>query len=260
MSPPRHHRLHSSRLVALLAQWTQAGGAAPAPAPGDVAEQLGQWLSTVDAVTLGRSLHAIEALPADLGRLPDVDALESAFQHTRAELIALASAPPTPPKPLRERADNTRAAAPDPAAEADFAQHAPRYLALQKQMDARLQALRAQVRQALAQGPRALRQLAVLDAVMEQMAAPREQRLWAALPGHLERRFAQLRQTHQERLQALGQDDEPRRWRDGGGWLATFERDLQALLLAEMHVRLEPVTGLLEAARNAKNMTLEAQE
>lgn len=249
---PYHRRLNSSRLVALLSQWTQAGGA-PMAAPVDVAEQMGQWLSTVDAVTLGRSLHAIETLPGDAGGQGpglDVGALEAVFQRTRDELTRLASSRPAAPKPARERADNTRADAPDPQAEADFAFHLPHYLALQKQLDARLQALRAQVRQALARGPLALRQLAVLDAVMEQMAAPREQRLWATLPGHLERRFVHLRETHLQRLHALGQDDDPQRWRQVGGWLAAFERDLQALLLAELQVRLQPVTGLLEAAHN----------
>jgi len=259
-----HRRLNSSRLVVLLSQWAQAGST-PAAAPAgvaDVAEQLGQWLSTVDAVTLGRSLHAIETLPAEVGwQGPpfDLQALEAAFQHARDELTRLASARPAAPRPVRERADNTRADAPDPQAEADFAFHLPHYLGLQKQMDARLQALRVQVRQGMARGTLALRQLAVLDAVLEQMVAPREQRLWASLPGHLERRFAHLRQVHLQRLEALGQDDDPQRWRQGGGWLAAFERDLQALLLAELQVRLQPSMGLLEAARTGNPMDMELE-
>lgn len=266
-----HHRLNSSALVVLLQQWTQADAGAPARA--DVAEALGQWLSTVDAVTLSRSLHAIESFAPDAPVAPgivetpqtpdagearspalDIGALEHAVQRTKAELTALASAQPAPPKPARERADNTRAQAPDPQAEAEFGFHAPRYLGLQKQFDARLLALRAQVRHGASQGPRALRQLAALDAVMEQLTAAREQRLWASLPAHLDRRLVQLRRAHQERLLALGQADDPQRWRQPGGWLHAFERDLQALLLAEMHVRLEPILGLLEAARNQNNM------
>lgn len=225
-------------------------GAAARP---DVAEQLGQGLSTVEAVTLSRSLHAIESFAQDApapGGGPDVLALEQAVQRAKAELTELASAKPVPPKPVRERADNTRAQAPDPQAEAEFGFHAPRYLGLQKQLDARLLALRAQVRQGLAQGSCALRQLAALDAVMEQLTSLREQRLWASLPAHLDRRLVQLRTAHQQRLQALAQADDPQRWREPGGWLHAFERDMQALLLAEMHVRLQPITGLLEAARN----------
>lgn len=255
-----HHRLNSSALVVLLQQWAQAD--AGAPARTDVAEELGQWLSTVDAVTLSRSLHAIESFPTS-GAAPegdgfDAEALQVSFQHAKAELIGLASSRPAPSKPARERADNTRAQAPDPEAEGEFGFHAPRYLGLQKQMDAKLLALRAQVRHGVSQGPRALRQLAALDAVMEQLTFAREQRLWASLPAHLDRRLVQLRRAHQDRLQALGQSDDPQRWRQPGGWLLAFERDMQALLLAEMHVRLQPILGLLEAARNENK--LERQE
>ncbi|WP_436146899.1 DUF3348 family protein [Acidovorax sp. LjRoot194] len=245
------HTLSSSGLVVLLQQWMQADAGAAARA--DVAQELGQWLSTVDAVTLSRSLHAIDSFPQALA--PDaagVDmvALEAAFEGTQAELTALASSKPVPPKPARERADNTRAQAPDPQAEAEYGFHAPRYLGLQKQMDAKLLGLRAQVRHGVSQGSRRLRQLAALDTVMEQLSFVREQRLWASLSAHLDRRLVQLRRAHQERLSAQGLPDEPQRWRQPGGWLHAFERDMQALLLAEMHVRLQPILGLLEAARN----------
>ena len=57
---------------------------------------------------------------------------------------------------------------------------------------------------------------------------------------------------HQQALQARGQADEPPRWRQPGGWLWAFEQDMHALLLAEMQVRMLPITGLLEAAHNEK--------
>ena len=66
-------------------------------------------------------------------------------------------------------------------------------------MDTRLLALRAQVRHAIAKGRPALRQLAALDAVMEQMLGAREQRLWASLPSHLERRLAHRHRRTGER-------------------------------------------------------------
>lgn len=261
---PVFRRLHSSPLVALLSQWAAPAGVAGAPASADVAEQLSQWLSTVDAVTLGRALHAIESLPADAasavaGPGLDVAALEAAYAQAREELIALAASRPASPRPARERPDNTRADAPDPQAEGEFAWHLPHYIGLQKQLDARLQALRLQVRQAMTKGPHRLRQLALLDGVMAQMTAAREQRLWASLPAQLERRFHQRRDAYLQRLQALGQEDDVQRWRAPGGWLPAFERDLQALLLAEMQVRLEPIVGLLEAARN-QTVKLELQE
>lgn len=257
-----HRTLHHSGLVALLQRWTQAGGAQAAPS--DAAQQLAGWLSTVDAVTLSRTLRDIELLPPAPALRPqpvDLLALEQAHAQVRTELTEAILAGPPPQRPGRERADNTRANAPDPLAQAEFGYHAPRYLSLQKQMDVRLPALRAQVRQGLSLGTRAMRQLAALDAAMEQLVCAREQRLCATLPAHLDRRMAQLRQDHLRRLEASGLPDEPQRWREPGGWLQAFELDLQALLLAEMHMRLQPVSGLLQAARSEKyHMELEPQE
>ena len=254
-----HHQLHRSRLVALLQQWARAelrAGPPPLsrqPPPPDVAEQLGQWLGTVDAVQLSRALHAIETLPQGARAAAlDVQALDRLVHKARADLSALLTAQAAPPRPLRARADNTPVEQPDPQADADFAAHGPRYLDLQKQMDTRLLALRAQLRHALTQGAPALRQLAALDAVMEQMLCVREQRLWATLPGHLERRLGHRHREHQHMLQAAGQADAPLRWRQPGGWLWAFEQDMQALLLAEMQLRLQPITGLLEAAHHEK--------
>lgn len=254
-----HHRLNSSRLVVLLQQWTRDDGARAAQLPQpDVAHTLSQWLGTVDAVQLSRALHAIESLPeagragAEPGLAIDLAALDRFVQKAQADLSALLTARAAAPKPLRARADNTPVALPDPEADADFGAHGPRYLELQRQMDTRLLALRAQVRHAIAKGRPALRQLAALDAVMEQMLGAREQRLWASLPSHLERRLAHRHQAHQQALQTKGLADEPQRWRQPGGWLWAFEQDMQALLLAEMQVRLLPITGLLEAAHNEK--------
>ena len=251
-----HHRLNSSRLVVLLQPWTRDDGARAAQLPQpDVAQTLSQWLGTVDAVQLSRALHAIESLPeagragAEPGLAIDLAALDRFVQKAQADLSALLTARAAAPKPLRARADNTPMALPDPEADADFGAHGPRYLELQRQMDTRLLALRAQVRHAIAKGRPALRQLAALDAVMEQMLGAREQRLWASLPGYLERRLAH-RRHQQQALRTAGQDDAPQRWRQPGGWLWDSERNLQALLLAEMQVRLQPITGLLEAAHN----------
>lgn len=244
--------LHHSGLVALLRQWARAGGA-DAAAP-DLAQQLAEGLSTVDAVMLSRTLRDVESMPSGAAGGPvDVHALEQARQQVQAELTAAIVAGPAPPRAGRERADNTRPDAPDPAAQAEFGYHAPRYLGVQKQMDGRVPALRAQVRRALTQGPRRLRQIALLDAAMEQLTGAREQRLCAALPAHLDRRMAHLRMQHQQRQDAAGLPHEPHRWREPGGWLHAFELDLQALLLAEMHMRMQPISGLLAAARHDKN-------
>lgn len=256
------HSINSSRLVVLLQQWARQDGERPAQPPfqplnTDVAEQLSEWLSTVDAVKLSRALHAIETLPKEAGSVVnkgvvDLPALDRRFEQTKADLAALVTAKVAAPKPLRARADNTPVEAPDPQIEADYSAHGPRYLDLKKQMDTQLLALRVQVRHGLALGSPALQQLAALDGVMEQMLGAHEQRLWASLPGHLERRLAHRHHKHLAVLQNSGVADDPLRWRQPGGWLWAFEQDLQALLIAELQVRLLPIKGLLEAAHNEK--------
>jgi hypothetical protein len=256
-----HHRLNSSRLVVLLQQWARAecARAAQPVAPGgsssDVAQELGQWLGTVESVQLSRALHAIESLPEASGAGSDAasaaadgQALKALLERATAELTALITAAQALPKPGRPRADNTLADVPDPAAAAAYSAHAQRYLELQKQLDTRVLALRVQVRHRVAQGGAALRQLAALDAVMEKMLGAREQRLWGTLSAHLEKRLEHLLAVHQQALVDSGQVDDPQRWRQPGGWLRSFEQDMHSLLMAEMHVRLQPVTGLLQAA------------
>ena len=137
----------------------------------------------------------------------------------------------------------------DPEAEADFATHCQRYLGQQKQMENRLSTLRAQMRQWLSKGSPALRQLAALDAAMEQVVGPQAQRLWASLPGWLEKRHKQLLGAHLQRMETIGAEAAPpvHAIQD---WQAPFEQDLRALFVAEMHARLQPIMGLLEAARN----------
>ncbi|MBU0746466.1 MAG: DUF3348 family protein, partial [Gammaproteobacteria bacterium] len=97
-----HHSLNSSRLVVLLQQWARQDGERPGQSPAppgetDVAEQLAQWLGTVDAVKLSRALHAIETLPSEAGSLSnlevvDLPALDRLVDKTKADLHALVTA------------------------------------------------------------------------------------------------------------------------------------------------------------------------
>jgi hypothetical protein len=77
---------------------------------------------------------------------------------------------------------------------------------------------------------RGLRQLAVLDAAFEQVLARREQASLSATSALLKRRFEQLHA-----------DAAPPE---------TFAAEWRQALLAELELRLEPVTGLAEALRN----------
>ena len=234
------------------------------PVPHDTAVQWSQWLTAIDAIRLSGALSAIESAPALAACGPPaaerergLSALEVLFDKATAEMSGLMAVKNAPNKPSRGRADSAPAADPAPAQSVesvDFGAHGQRYLGLQKQMSARLAALRAQMRERLSGASPALQQLAALDAAMEQVVSAHEQRLWASLPLWLEKRHAQLLKSHAQRLEATLAHDAPHDARldasQAGGWLVAFEQDMRALLLAEMHARLAPHRGLLEAARN----------
>ena len=105
------------------------------------------------------------------------------------------------------------------------------------------------VRHAVAASPR-LVPLAAMDEVLERMFGTREQQLMGTVPVVLERRFEELRTAHELERTAAQQPDDPAAWRQPGGWLHRFGQELEASLLAEMEVRLQPVTGLMEALNN----------
>jgi hypothetical protein len=110
-------------------------------------------------------------------------------------------------------------------------------------MELSVEALRGHARQALALCTPELVQLAALDAAMEPLLAGREQRLLNSLPALLKVRFLALRQ--QAALIQLA--DKPDRTPDDLPWLQTFADEFEQTLLAELDLRLQPVTGLIES-------------
>ncbi|WP_238323187.1 DUF3348 family protein [Acidovorax sp. JHL-9] len=245
-------RLSRPGLIALLEEWAQEDFVR-VQQPRDLAEQLSSWLSAVDAIKVSKALNAMELVsPGLVQRGPSVDApaMDAVIQAAKAEVFGLITRPISPVKSLRGRVVQVPVGHVEAQPSTEPAAQIQRYVGLQKQMGTKFAILRGQMRQCLCEGSLALQQLAALDVVMEQMLDAREQRLWASLPGHLERRLANLRHRHQQGVQSSGRAGEPVDGHPEEGWLWVFEQDLQALLLAEMQVRLQPITGLLEAARN----------
>lgn len=201
----------SSRLVRLLGGWTPLAAEAPG---GDFAERLSLWLNAFDAIRLQGAHQSIKAIRAPAaaaspGRAAPREDLAADLQRVRATLA--------------------KAIARDPlAGAAEDAGYAPwreRHLELQRQMDLMVRPLRDHARQVLARRSPRLRQLAALDAVLEETLAPREQALLPTVAALLERRHEQL---------APGQRD-------------AFADDFRQALLAELELRLEPVAGLVDA-------------
>ncbi len=240
-----------SRLVRLLGQWTPVDASTGGATAGmDFAERWSLWLNTFDAIGLQSAHQSIRAgeavpspVPARARRAPDLEGDLERVRGTLARAIAQ--------DPLQLEGYGV-----DDIAEAGFTPFQQRHLALQRQMDQMIAPLRDHVRQALAQAGPALRQLATLDASLEQVFARHQQQLLPSAVSLLQRRHDALRQAHRQALEASGQTDDPARWRQPGGWLDAFVQDWRQALAAELDLRLQPVTGMVEAlAHELKNRT-----
>lgn len=206
------------------------------------AERLGQWLGFNEALSLYSVLNPGGAELAKSGsKAVEPSAIREEFRRVRDNLAdALSAAPPAPGK---------GDAGPTP----DFAPYHRHYIARQRQMSTDIGLLRASARTALARRSPALKKLAALDAVMDQALAARERNLLATVPAFLNRRFEHLYAAHKNALAATDHNaeaDTPALWMQPGGWLATYCGEMQAVLLAELELRLQPVAGLIAALEN----------
>ncbi len=127
------------------------------------------------------------------------------------------------------------------------------YEAHQRDMELSVEPLRVNLRDALAKTSPRLRKLAELDAVMDKVLRAREAQLLGRVPVLLQKRFLALQSAHQQQLAASGQPDNQAAWMQPGGWLALFCQNLQAVLLAEAELRLQPSAGLLDAFNQQKD-------
>lgn len=187
----------------------------------DFAERLSLWVNAFDAIRLQavhQAIQSSEPVRASAAASPQARAVAEHFQQVRT---ALASAI------AQDRPDAAE------AAEAGYAPYQRRHLELQRRMELMTGPLREHVRHALARASTRMRRLAVLDAALEQVLAPREQALLASVAARLQARFEQRRQD---------------------GALDDFINDWRQALLAELDLRLEPVAGLVDALSHASDL------
>jgi hypothetical protein len=240
-------RFNTSRLVRVLAELAVTD---VPESKQSSAERLGQWLDFPDALSLFSALNAGTA-DASEGRSaapsPESATLRKALARMRGALVESMTTEGEP-KPGKARIELPTPAPHAPAeGAADFAPYHRYYLARQREMSASIGPLRATVRVALSRHSPALKRLAALDAVLDHALTARERDLLATVPVLLARRFEQLYTAHQAALAEAQRAEAPVRWMQPGGWLATFCRDMQALLLAELDLRLQPIAGLIAA-------------
>ena len=241
---------HSSRLTRVLADMALVK---PAVSGQLFAQQLGQWLGLHDAIRL-RAVHTtgVSMASSELACAAGPE-IRDAVDRARVSLmdsIAQRACPGTDLLDLRPSPIKPTAPGQVPAT---FEPYRRSYLALQRDMELKIQPLRAQARALLAKDSPALRQLAALDAVLDDALAERESRLLAQVPNLLQTRFEQLRAaSRQSAVEGQLTDDLAA---GAMGWLACFGDELRTVLRAELDLRLQPVIGLIEALDNEVTQT-----
>ena len=219
------------------------------------AEKLGLWVDYTDAIAL-YAVHSASTFDPGDAQLDAPEDIAEDFARIRASLeqqIARTAAPKRGqggvalPMPQGDMPPELNGA---------YEPYRRYYLAHQRDMELSVPPLRSRVREKLATLSPALQQLAALDGTFENILSEREARLLAKLPQLLKKRFAHLRQQHQQTLTGTQQADRPEQWMQPGAWLARFCNELQTVLLAELDLRLQPAVGLLEALQHEKTKLL----
>lgn len=212
-----------------------------------LSDRLSQWIDWNRAVALSRALDGnVSAAAADVASFDS--AVEDEYARARASL-ANAIADDLESPSVRPRADGhscTDGGGAD--AMVDYAWFHQRYLAIQRAMQAATGRLRGRLRDMLAQRSADMARLAEVDAVMELTLSSREQTLLAAVPKLLGEHFARLQRAEQKSLADM-QLSGNAPVATPGEWLRVFRKDMQAVLLAELDVRFQPIEGLLAALR-----------
>lgn len=254
--------LNSSRLVRLLADLTADAAAVAATSKQSFAEKLGLWLDWPDAISLAAALNSESSASLPVGRAGGHSGAQSAvrsaenavlldYVRVRTELVDAMLSDPV----LTTDPQVTKRSTPAPVVlKRSAPEHAPEFstyrrvhLQHQRAMVAALGPLRSQVRVGLSRVSPALGRLAALDTVLDEALDARERHLFAKVPVVLEKHFDRLRKAHQaEQAQAAGG-----RLPDGSApvaaWLADYCKAMQAVMLAELELRLQPIEGMLEA-------------
>ena len=232
-------------LVRRLAPWI--GPATEAPV--GFLDQLSAWLRWTDAQPLFAALQEPIATPPCA---PDEDPSPDSARADSQAVLGLLTRALTDDAPWREAAVPRRrsatsgwiatSATPAPTEMAfDFPTYRRHVVAQQQSMEDRIAPLRARLRRALELRGPAHARLAALDAVMERMLGAPERRLLDALPGLLEKRFAQLRAAATADAETAGDAPAAAAWQTG------FQHDLEAALHAELDLRWHPIRALLAA-------------
>lgn len=241
--------LGRSRLVSLLGDWTSMNTEASRQ---DWAEHLSFWLGPFDAITLNAAHQSIKAIAATKllhsFKSTSLTLCEELHQVREGLVKAMTTRDLSHSNDGRDRRA-VHVPEQDNASLLDFANYRLRYLEQQRRMEWKIDSLRIRCRQVLSQTSSTLRQLAELDAALEQALGAREKSQLSKVPALLQRRFEYLRKSADDGIKLAQQQDAPALRQQSGGWVNVFDKDFHDAMRAELDFRLEPVVGLIEALR-----------
>ncbi len=242
--PQPRTRFNSPRLIRMLSALGGPECGADAAESVSFAERLSRWIALTDAIGLSRALASAVREPAPAAGAQDMAAALRGLQAQRSRLRESLTAVEIGNGALpRGRVRLPAAPAGASGIEGvDFTPYRHFYLAQQRDLEANVGLLRAAARDALAGVPSAARTLREIDGALQAALAERERSLLAGIPRLLERRFEALRAA----AAASPAANDAATWMRPGGWLATFRGELLAVLEAELELRLQPVSGLME--------------
>jgi hypothetical protein len=225
LEAPQRTSVHGPTFIRLLARLTDVD---VPPPQSTLSVRLSEWIDWTRAVALSKALDGRPtAVGSRMATFDDDD--EASYAHARTSLArTIASVNPL-------RAPIARDAAADAPAPVDFSAYRQHYLSMQRAMQTATGKLRGQLRDRLEALSPDMARLAEVDAMMEGVLSPRENKLLAAVPALLGRHFERLQQSTQHN--------------NNEAWLQAFHRDMHGVLLAELDVRFLPIEGLLAALR-----------
>jgi len=234
--------MHYDPLVKLLAEYTAAKTTI---SPEQFTEKLGGLLSFADALNLSATLKRCETENVDI---ETHTAGDPQFEYNRVRKalhnhITKSFVP----------ASDSRVKMPVPDLSVEFSlttcfeSYLRFYAFHQREMDSAIRSLRTKLRGLMSERTQNLSMLVQLDSCLDDIFLSHSRKLFASIPKLLEKRFELLFKAQLQREQDLQLPNDRQQWLKPGSWLYRFGQDLQALLYAELDLRLQPSRGLVDA-------------